>query len=105
MMKRGEVWWANVPKPIGRRPVVLLTRDSAYAVRASVTVAPVTRTIHDIPVEVPLGPEDGMPKACVVNLDGIITISKSALERNITTLSPDRMASVEEAIKFALALH
>jgi len=46
-----------------------------------------------------------MPKACVVNLDGIITISKGTLERSITTLSPDKMASVEEAIKFALALH
>jgi mRNA interferase MazF len=104
-MKRGEVWWANVPKPIGRRPVVLLTRDSAYAVRAAVTVAPVTRTIHDIPVEVPLGPEDGMPKACVVNLDSMITISKGSLESNVTTLSPAKMALVEEAIKFALALH
>ena len=38
-MKRGEVWWANLPKPVGRRPVVLLSRNAAYAVRASVTVA------------------------------------------------------------------
>jgi mRNA interferase MazF len=59
-MRRGEVWWADLPAPAGRRPVVLLTRDAAYDTRASVSIAPVTRTIRDIPVEVPLGPEDGL---------------------------------------------
>lgn len=54
-MTRGEVWWAKLPDPIGRLPVVLLSRNAAYAIRESITVAPVTRTIHDIPVEVPLG--------------------------------------------------
>jgi mRNA interferase MazF len=103
-MKRGEVWWARVPKPIGNRPVVLLSRDAAYAVRASVTVAPLTRTVHDIPVEVPLGPEDGVAKDSVVNLDDIFTISKSRLDRILTTLSPPKMALVDQAIKFALSL-
>ena len=37
-MRRGEVWWAALPKPAGRRPVVLLSRDEAYAVRELVTV-------------------------------------------------------------------
>ena len=103
-MKRGEVWWAKVPPPIGRRPVVLLSRNAAYAVRASVTVAPVTRTVRDIPVEVRLGPPDGLPAACVVNLDDVFTISKKRLERCLTTLSPEKVASLNEAIKFALAL-
>ena len=74
-MKRGEVWWANIPQPIGRRPVVLLSRNAAYAVRSSVTVAPITRTVHEIPVEVRLGPEEGLPKDCVANLDNIVTVS------------------------------
>ena len=103
-MKRGEVWWANVPKPVGRRPVLLLSRNVAYSVRSAVTVAPVTRTVHDIPVEVSLGPEDGLPRDCVVNLDSIFTLSKSRLERSLTTLSLDKMRSVEQAIKFALDL-
>lgn len=103
-MKRGEVWWANIQKPLGRRPVVLLSRDAAYAVRASVTVAPITRTIHDIPVEVPLGPSEGLPEDCVVNLDDIITISKRNLDRVLTTLLPAKMALVDRAIKFALNL-
>ncbi|MGH9452758.1 MAG: type II toxin-antitoxin system PemK/MazF family toxin [Terriglobia bacterium] len=103
-MKRGEVWWATLPKPVGRRPVLLLSRNAAYVVRLSVTVAPITRTIHGIPVEVPLGPEDGLPKDCVVNLDGIVTIPKKSLDRSVTVLSPGKMARVAEAIKFALDL-
>lgn len=103
-MKRGEVWWANLPKPVGRRPVVLLSRNAAYPVRASVTVAPIARTVYDIPVEVRLGPEDGLPKDCVANLDNIFTITKTRLERNLATLSPEKMRSVDQAIKFALDL-
>ena len=51
-MKRGEVWWVDLPAPAGRRPAVLLSRDAAYRVRAAITVAPVARTIRNIPVEV-----------------------------------------------------
>lgn len=103
-MKRGEVWWANLPSPIGRRPVVLLSRNAAYAVRFSVTVAPVTRTMHGIPVEVPLGPDDGLPQQCVVNLDGIATIPMKCLDRSLITLSAEKMRLVDQAIRFALAL-
>ena len=78
-MQRGDVWWANLPPPSGRRPVVLLSRDEAYAARALVTVAPVTTRIRNIPVEVILGPQDGLPRRCVVNLDTITTISKANL--------------------------
>ena len=103
-MRRGEVWWAELPSPIGRRPVVLLSRDAAYRVRTSVTVGIVTRTARDIPVEVPLGLEDGMPQQCVVNLDDILTIPKARLTERITTLSPQKMAAVAMAIIFALDL-
>ncbi|MGH7859310.1 MAG: type II toxin-antitoxin system PemK/MazF family toxin, partial [Candidatus Binatia bacterium] len=95
-MRRGEVWWAKLPRPVGRRPVVLLSRDAAYAVRASVTVAPVTRTIRGIPVEVPLGREHGLPARCVANLDDISTIPKSLLDARITTLVAAKMHAVDE---------
>lgn len=103
-MRRGEVWWARLPRPIGRRPVVLLSRDAAYAVRASVTIAPVTRTIRGIPVEVVLDRADGVAVRCVVNLDDITTIPQAVLEARVTALSPDRMAEVDAAIRFALDL-
>ncbi len=103
-MKRGEVWWASLPAPIGKRPVVLLSRDEAYAVRNAVTVAEVTKTIRGIPVEVPLGPEDGLPARCAANLDTIVTIRKELLTRRIALLRTEKMAAIDMALKFALDL-
>lgn len=103
-MKRGEVWWADLPPPIGRRPVVLLSRDEAYAVRNLVTVAPVTTRIRSIPVEVGLGPEDGLPKPCVVNLDSVVTIAKSQLKQRLALLRPRQTRRVDAALRFALGL-
>ncbi len=103
-MRRGEVWWSQLPPPIGRRPVVLLSRDSAYRVRVAVTVAPVTRTVRDIPVEVALDESDGLPSRCVANLDDIATIPKTLIKRRIAILSPEKMQEVEAAIRFALDL-
>ena len=103
-MHRGEVWWANLPQPVGRRPMLLLSRDMAYQVRTSITVAAITRTIRRIPVEVSLDVEDGMPERCVVNLDDIMTIPKLLLSERITTLPRAKMALVANAILFALDL-
>ena len=103
-MRKGEVWWANLPSPIGERPVVLLSRDEAYSVRNAVTVAEVTSTIRNIPVEVNLGTKDGLPKKCEINLDTIITIRKELLTEKITDLTPEKTDKVNKAIKFALDL-
>jgi mRNA interferase MazF len=103
-MRRGEVWWSQLPPPVGRRPVVLLSRDSAYRLRVAVIVAPVTRTIRNIPVEVALDKSDGLPSRCVVNLDDIATIPKTLIERRIAVLSLEKMQEVEAAIRFALDL-
>jgi len=84
-MRRGEIWWAELPTPIGKRPVLLLSRNKAYEVRTAVTVAEITRTRRGIPVEVDLNERDGMPKKCVVNLDTIMTIPKSALKKPLAT--------------------
>ena len=103
-MRRGEVWWANLPQPSGRRPVLLLSRDAAYVRRTSITVAPITRTIRGIPVEVSLSPDDGMPVACVVNTDDLLTIPKTFVQERLTILSRERMRQVARAIVFALDL-
>jgi mRNA interferase MazF len=74
-------------------------------VRTSVTVAPLTTTIRDIPVEVRLGPLQGIPRECVANLDEVQTVSKSRLIRQLTTLPPEVVAQIDQALKFALGLH
>lgn len=103
-MRRGEVWWARLPAPAGRRPVVLLARDDAYPVRALVTVAPVTTRSRGIPVEVPLGQAEGLPKDCVANVDSVTTIAKSCLESRAGALATARIAALDRALKFALGL-
>jgi len=103
-MKRGEVWWAEQPEPIGRRPVVLLSRDEAYEVRNAVTVAQVATTIRDIPVEVLLDEGDGLVQRCAVNLDTLATIRKSILIKRICSLRQEKIEKINQAIKFALSL-
>lgn len=103
-MRRGEVWWAEQPQPIGRRPVLLLSRDEAYQVRNAVTVAQITTTIRDIPAEVPLDEKDGLPQKCVANLDTITTVRKLILTQRICLLGSEKMEQIDNAIKFALAL-
>jgi len=103
-MKRGEIWWARMPLPAGRRPVVLVSRDSSYAVRSSVTVVEVSRTVRGIPTEVPLGRRDGMLQKCAVNADNVVTIPKTWLEARIAPLATEKREALDDALRFALAL-
>jgi mRNA interferase MazF len=64
----------------------------------------VTSTIRGIPVEVELGPEEGLPKKCVVNLDTIVTIRKDLLIERIAILRDEKIAQINSAIKFALSI-
>ncbi len=101
-MKRGEVRWYKFSRPDKNRPVLILTRDSALDFLGEVTVAPITSTIRDIPTEVLLTQEDGLPRDCAVNLDHIQTVSKGKIGPLITTLSPMKMSELRTALLFAL---
>ncbi len=101
-MNRGEVRWYQFAKPDKRRPVVILTRDSALGFLGEVTIAPVTSTIREIPTEVILTVADGMPHDCAINLDHVQTVTKGKLGSLITTLSPGKMAELRSALLFAL---
>lgn len=84
--------------------MVLVSRDSSYAVRASVTVVEVSTTVRGIPTEVPLSKRDGLPKRCVVNTDNIVTIPKTWLHSRIESLHPEKIAALDAALRFSLAL-
>jgi mRNA interferase MazF len=101
-MRRAEVRWYRFSRTDKKRPVLLLTRDSALEFLGEVTIAPVTSTIRDIPSEVVLTTEDGMPRDCAINLDHVQTASKSKLGAVITTLGPKRMLEVRSALLFAV---
>jgi len=101
-MKRGEVRWYKFSRPDKNRPVVILTRDSALEFLGEGTIAPITSTVRDIPSEVLLTREDGMPRECAVNLDHIQTISKNKIGPLITTLNPLKLSEIRSALFFAL---
>jgi len=101
-MKRGEIRWYKFPRPDKNRPVVILTRDSALEFLGEVTVAPITSTVRDIPTEVLLTKEDGLPRECAINLDHLQTVSKHRIGVLITTLSPEKLSEVKSALSFAL---
>jgi len=101
---QGDVWWADLPPPVGRRPVLILTRSPAVSRLANVTIAPLTRNIRHIESEAIISPDDGVPDLSAANLDNILTIPKRRLDRRITRISPQTLEDVKRAIRYALAL-
>lgn len=101
-MKRGEVRWYKFSNPDKKRPVVILTRNSAIGYLGEVTIAPITSTIRDIPSEVFLSQEDGMKNDCAINLDHIQTVSKGKVGGLITKLSLSKLDELHKALNFAL---
>jgi mRNA interferase MazF len=97
---RGEVWWATTPG--GDRPVLVLTRDPVADRIGAVVVVACTRTIRGLTSELPLGPEDGLPEACVAAFDNIHTLRRDRLRRRITRLSEARMAEACDVLQRAL---
>lgn len=102
-MRQYEIWWAALPLPVGRRPVLLLSRTPAYAYLNKVLVAEITTTIRGIPQEVTLGRPEGLPSASVVNLDNLHTITKKQLTKRAGSLRPSREIEVKRALGHALA--
>ncbi len=103
-MRRAEIWWARLELPAGRRPVVLVSRQAAYAIRLSITVAEITTVVRGIPSEISLGPRDGMPRPCVINTDNLVTIPRSILETRIAALSAAKTEQLDAALRFSLGL-
>lgn len=101
-MNRGDVCWYTFKAPDKKRPVLVLTRNSAIAVLNSVTIAPITSTIRNIPTEVVLTQDDGLPNVCAANFDNIQTVPKSNIGDRIARLTARRMSEAAAAVSFAL---
>lgn len=103
-MKRNEIWWAELPEPAGRRPVLLLSRSDAYAVRRRVVVAEVTTRLRGTTSEVVVGRREGLPRRSVVNLENLWTIPKLWLRERAGALDRGKVGLVNDAIRFALEM-
>lgn len=103
-LKRAEIWWARLPPPDKTRPVVLVSREDAYAVRTLLTVAKVTTRRRGLRSEVALGPAEGLARECVANSDDLLTIRKRQLIERIGAIPEGRVAELDAAIAFSLGL-
>ncbi|HEX3947519.1 MAG TPA: type II toxin-antitoxin system PemK/MazF family toxin [Acidimicrobiales bacterium] len=98
--RRGEVWWGEM-EDVGRRPFLVMTRSAAIPVLKGVLAAPVTRTIRNIPTEVSLGLDDGMPVECAASLDNLRVVPKACLVDRICVLGPTRLVEACRALHVA----
>jgi len=101
-VNRGDVCWYAFRAPDKKRPVLILTRNSAIPVLNSVTIAPITSTIRSIPTEVILTKDDGLPSTCAANFDNIQTVPKGNIGDRIARLTARRMREAAAAVSFAL---
>ena len=100
---RGEVWWCELPE-LGRRPVVVLSRDAAIPRLRRTLIGPCTTTIRGLPSEVTLEPgEDPIPLTSAVNLDSVESVSVGTLVERLGRLSDERMRQVCAALAIAVA--
>jgi len=102
MVNRGEVWWAEHPEA-GRRPYLVLTRQAAIPVLDRVLTVPATRTIRNIPTEVLLDEDDGMPDVCALSFDNITTMPKAFLTARICRLPVQKLEESCRALRGATA--
>lgn len=93
-----EIWWGELPDRTPR-PYLVLTRDQAIPVLRRLVVAPVTTTIRDIPTEVAVGADEGLPVESVATLDNLETLPKSALRHRVGALGAGRHHDVCEALR------
>lgn len=101
-MRQYEVRWADLPEPIGRRPVLLLTRTAAYRYLTKVIVAEVTSTIRGIPQEVSLGEREGLARPSVANLDNVHVVATTRLGDRLGAVPAARVREVKRALGYAL---
>ena len=101
-MRQYEIRWANMPGPIGRRPVLLLSRTPAYDYLNKVIIVEITSTIRRIPQEMNVGQEEGLARPSVVNFDNIHVVAKTVLEERIGYIDLVRETEVKRALGYAL---
>ena len=93
--------WATLDK---RRPVLVLTREVMVGRMSTVTVAPVTGTIHGIATELAVGRQNGLDQPSAVKCDQITRISVQQLHEACGFLLDAQELALHEAIQAAFDL-
>jgi mRNA interferase MazF len=100
--RRGELWWCELAD-IGRRPVVVLSRDAAIPRLRRTLIAPCTTTVRGLASEVVLEPgDDPITRRSAINLDSVESVAIGSLVERLGRLSDDRMRDVCAALEIAV---
>ncbi len=100
---RGAVWWCELVE-VGRRPVVVLSRDAAIPRLRRALVAPCTTTIRGLASEVVLEPDgDPIPRRSAVSMDSVESVSVATLVESVGRLAGTRMREICNALEVAVA--
>jgi len=102
-VKQYEIWWAALPLPVGRRPVLLLSRTPAYTYLNKILVAEITTTVRGIPQEVTVGKPEGLRSMSVINMDNLHTVARNQLTKRAGSLRSSREIEVKRSLGHALS--
>jgi len=112
-MRRGEIWWANLPEPSGsepgfRRPVLIIQADEFNRSRIRTVIAAVITSnisLVNAPGNVSLSKRSvGLGRESVINISQIITLDKSFLTKRVGNLPGVKMKEVENGLRLIFAL-
>ena len=113
VIRRGEIWWAALPAPIGsepgfRRPVLIVQSDAFNQSRIQTVIA-VTITsnkrLAQAPGNVLLNRRDsGLPKDSVANVSQVITLDKSFLIKRVRTLPRSLLDRLDAGLRLVMSL-
>lgn len=107
-MKRGDLYRvAGLPggDPKKHRIFVVVSRPALIASRFSTVICAPVYSAHDgLSTQVPVDIEDGLIHASSIHCDALMSISKGALTNYVGSLSPEKLAALDEALRIALDL-
>ena len=100
----GDICYCRFEGPIKSRPVLILSRSELNAVRENVIVALIARTVRNIPLEIPVGKAEGLPKEGVASLGGIHTVPKAMLSGKKGEISSEKLERVGKGIRLIFGI-
>ena len=113
VIRRGEVWWAELPRPTGsepgyRRPVLIVQADSFNRSRiGTVLAAAITSNLSraEAPGNVTLSRRDsGLRRRSVVNVSQVVTVDRELVVERVKRLRPALMSRIDDGLRLALGL-
>jgi len=103
-VNRGDIWMIDLGRPVGSRPVVILTRQNVLEFLNKVTVAEITTKGKGYPTEIDIDQKANLPQPSFVQADNVHTVPKQRLIKYVGTLDPETMQDVSRKVVLALEL-